>query len=109
MTSRLLHYEAKCVQCKCFQWGSVPLRSNIKRTPASILIPHERQLIALRLCRRQFLYNETLQHTSRPLLPKLVDDKFRYFIPILRKLGDVEPWLMARWKARIRLPDVIFV
>jgi len=26
------------------------------------------------------------------------DDKFRYFIPILRKL---EPWLMARWKARV--------
>jgi len=27
------------------------------------------------------------------------DDKFRYFIPILRKL--VEPWLMARWKALV--------
>jgi len=31
------------------------------------------------------------------------DDKFRYFIPILRKLGGVEPWLMARRKARIEL------
>ena len=30
------------------------------------------------------------------------DDKFRYLIPILRKLGGgVEPWLMARWKARV--------
>ena len=30
------------------------------------------------------------------------DYKFRYFTPILRKLwGGVEPWLMARWKARI--------
>jgi len=36
------------------------------------------------------LYNETLQPTSRPLLSKLgtgmKDDKFRYLIPILRKL-----------------------
>jgi len=29
--------------------------------PANILIPLERQLIALQLCRSQFLYNETLQ------------------------------------------------
>jgi len=30
------------------------------------------------------------------------DDKFRYLIPILRKLrGGVEPWLMTRWKARV--------
>jgi len=40
----------------CFQWGSVPLRSNIKGTelpPANILIPIvvKRQLIALQLCR----------------------------------------------------------
>ena len=35
-----------------------------------------------------FLYNETLQQTFRPLLSKLSkDDTFRYFIPILRKLG----------------------
>jgi len=39
--------------------------------PANILIPPERQLIALQLCRWQFLYNETLQQTSRPLLSKL--------------------------------------
>ena len=39
-------------------------------TPA-ILIPLERQLTALQLCRWQFLYNETLQQTSRPLLSKL--------------------------------------
>jgi len=85
------HYEAKCVQRRCFQCGSVPLRSDIKGTelpPANILIPLERQLIALQLCRWQFLYNETLQQTFRPLLSKLSkDDKFRYFIPILRKLG----------------------
>jgi len=41
------------------------------RSPANILIPLERQLIALRLCRRQFLYNETLQQTFRPVLSKL--------------------------------------
>ena len=54
--------------------------------PANILIPLERQLTALQLCRRQFLYNETLQQTSRPLLSKLYE-RFRYLIPILRKLG----------------------
>ena len=33
------------------------------------------------------------------------DDKFRYFIPHFKKArGGVEPWLMARWKARERLP-----
>jgi len=50
MTSRLPRYEAKCVQRRCFQCGSVPLRSDIKGTelpPANILIPLERQLIAL--------------------------------------------------------------
>jgi len=30
MTSRLPHYEAKCVQRRSFQWGLVPLRSDIK-------------------------------------------------------------------------------
>ena len=54
MTSRLPRYEAKCVQRRCFQCVSVPLRSDIKGTelpPANILIPLERQLIALQLCR----------------------------------------------------------
>jgi len=42
MRSRLPRYEAKCVQRRCFQWGSVPLRSDIKGKelpPANILIP----------------------------------------------------------------------
>jgi len=30
MTSQLPRYEAKCVQRRCFQWGSVPLRSDMK-------------------------------------------------------------------------------
>jgi len=32
MTSRLPRYKAKCVQRRCFQCGSVPLRSDIKGT-----------------------------------------------------------------------------
>jgi len=54
MTSQLPRYEAKCVQRRCFQCGSVPLRSDMKGTelpPDNILIPLERQLIALQLCR----------------------------------------------------------
>jgi len=41
------------------------------RPLANILIPLERQLIALQRYPQQFLYNETLQQTSRPLLSKL--------------------------------------
>jgi len=54
MTSRLPHYEAKCVQRRCFQCRSVALHSDIKGTelpPANILIPLKRQLTALQLCR----------------------------------------------------------
>ena len=54
ITSRLPRYEAKCMQRRCFECGSVPLRSDVKGTelhPANILIPLERQLIALQLCR----------------------------------------------------------
>jgi len=32
MTSLLPRYQAKCVQRRCFQWGSVHLRSDIKGT-----------------------------------------------------------------------------
>jgi len=39
--------------------------------PANILIPLERQFIALQLCCWQFLYNETLQQTYRPVLSTL--------------------------------------
>jgi len=71
--------------------GSVLWRLDIKGRelpPANILIPFERQLIALQLCRWQLLYNEILHQTSRPLLWKLSERRqFRYLIPILRKLG----------------------
>jgi len=72
MTSRLLRYEAKCVQRRCFQWGSVRLRSDIKGTelsPANILIPLE----CATTLSLTFLYNETLQQTFRPLLSKLYE------------------------------------
>ena len=90
MTSRLPLYEAKCVQRRCFQCGSVPLRSDIKGTelpPANILIPLERQLIALQLSAES---SYIMKIFSRRFViycrncPKY--DKFRYFIPILRKL-----------------------
>ena len=71
--------------------------------PANILIPLERQLIALQVCRCQFLYNETLQQTSRPLLSKLSERQIEVFDPHFEKVrGSVEPWLMARWKARVK-------
>ena len=68
------------------------------RSHANILIPLERLLIAwqsfyiMKLCSKLFvLYCRNCPN----------DDKFRYFIPILRKLGGVEPWLMACWRARV--------
>jgi len=91
ITSRLPRYEAKCVQRRCFQCRSVPLRSDIKGTeppPANILIPLERQLIALHFAADSFYIMKLF---SRLFVlhclncPK--DYKFRYFIPILRKLG----------------------
>jgi len=106
MTSRLPSYEAKCVQRKCFQCGSVPLRSDIKWTelpPDNILIPLERQLIALQLYRWEFLYNEILQQTFRPLLSKLSKSRqILVLYPHFEEVrGGVEPCLMASWKARV--------
>jgi len=87
MTSRLRRYEVKCVQRRCFLCGSVPLRSDIKRLP--IYWYHSKgnslrynfaddSFYIMKLCSRLFvLYCWNC--------PK--DDKFRYFIPILKKLG----------------------
>jgi len=81
MTSWLPRYEAKCVQCRCFQCGSVPLHTDIKGTelpPANIWIPLERQLIAVQLSRWKFYITKLC---SRLFVldcrncPK--DDKFR--------------------------------
>ena len=47
----------------------------------------------------EFLYNETLQQTFRPLLSK--SSKRRHFDPHFEEVwGGVELWWMARWKAR---------
>ena len=92
MTSRLPRYEAKCVQRRCFQCGSVPLRSDIKGTdstelpPANILIPRRKAIdCATTLPLRVFLMNLFSRHfvVYCRNCPKY--DKFRYFILILRK------------------------
>ena len=91
ITSRLPRYEAKCVQRRCFQCGPVPLRSDIKGTelPLPIYWYHSKgnwlrynsaadSFYIMKLCSRFFvLYCRNC--------PK--DVKFRYFVPILRKLG----------------------
>ena len=82
---------------------SVPLRSDIKGTlpHANILIPLERQLrynfaadsfYIIKLCSRLFVL-----HCRRH--PKY--DNSRHFDPHFEEvMGGVEPWWMARWKAR---------
>jgi len=63
-------------------------------------------LIALQLCRWQFLYNETLQQTSHSLRWKLCERwQMWVFDPHFEEVrSGIEPWLMARWKAHVRLP-----
>jgi len=60
----------------------------------------------LQLCRRQFLYNETLQQTFSPALSKLSKRRqIEVIYPHFEEVsGGVEPWWMARWKAGVRLP-----
>ena len=50
-----------------------------------------------------FLYNETLQQTFRSVLSKLSKRRQIWALyPHFEEVrGDVEPWLMARWKARV--------
>ena len=105
MTTRLPRYEAKCVQRRCFQCGSVSLRSDVngKELPlANILIPLERQLTALQLCSGQFLYNKTLPQTFCPVLLKLSKRQQIYVLyPHFEQVrGGIQPWLMACWKGR---------
>ena len=72
------------------------------RPPPNILIPLERQLIALQLCRWQFLYNETLQHFSSFIVEIVQKTTNLGIYPHFEEVrGGVEPWLMARWKARV--------
>jgi len=87
----------EALQCKMCQ-NSLPsgggrslgvkISGGKSRSPANILTPLERKLVALQPCCRHFLYNETLQQTFRPLLSKLSRTRQNwYFIPILIKLG----------------------
>jgi len=90
MTSWLPRYKAKCVQRRCFQCGSVPLRADIKGTelpPANWYHLKANWLhysyatesfYIMKLCSRLFV----VYYRNCPK-----DDKFRYFIPISRKLG----------------------
>ena len=75
MTSRLPRWGEVCAtQVLPMRVGPFAFRyQGNGATPANILIPLDRQLIALQLCRWEFLYNETLQQTFRPigLLSKL--------------------------------------
>ena len=74
-----------------------------------------KSLIALQLGCWQFLYNETLQQTFRPVLSKLSKRRQIYVLyPHFEKVrGGIEPWLMARWKARVdfllSLIDLLFL
>jgi len=85
---------------------SVPLRSDIKGTelPLSIYWQHSKGIwlrynfaadsfYIMKLCSRLFvLYCRSC--------PK--DDKSRYFDPHFEEVrGGIEPWLIARWKARV--------
>ena len=70
MTSRLPRCEAKCVQRRCFQCRSVPLRSDIKGTelpPANVLIP----LVTYLYKQRRSAVQKT--EDARVTMPKLAE------------------------------------
>jgi len=107
MTSRLPRYEAKCVQRRCFQCGSVPLLSDIKGRsyPLPIYWYHSKGnwlrynfaadgYYIMRLCSRLFV----LYCRSCPNATNLGT-----LSPFWGSWGGVEPWSMALWKARVRL------
>ena len=76
------------------------------RPPANILIPLERQLNALQLCSDSFYIMKlcsrifVLHCRSRPKNDTSMhfDPHFDPHFEVVR--GGVEPWWMARWKAR---------
>ena len=65
---QLRRYKAKCVKTRCLQEGWVSFSQDFRgsgRHPVNILIPLERKLIALQLCRWQFY---TMKLCSRLLV-----------------------------------------
>ena len=74
MTSRLPRYEAKCVQRRCFQWGSVPLHSDIGNgaTPCQYIDATRKAIDCATTLLLTALYNETLQQTFRSFIVEIV-------------------------------------
>ena len=84
------HLPNRNKQRTCFQCGSLPLLSNIKGTelpPANILIPLKRQFMRYNSAANSFyimkLYSGLFVIYCRNCMK---DDKFKYLIPIFRKL-----------------------
>jgi len=75
-------------------------------TSANILIPLERQLIALQLCRWQIYIMKLCSKRFFLYCRNLYERRQIYvFDPHFEEVrGGIEPWLMARWKASIWLP-----
>ena len=84
-------------------WGSVHLGSNfteIGSSPAKMLIPFDRQLIALQFCCWNLSDAETLQQTFIGFWSKFLRKKRQTWVsePHFGDVkGDVWPWLMALW------------
>jgi len=74
-SGRLPRYEAKCVKRTRFQWGSVPLRADIKETelPLPKIIDTTRKAIdCATTLPLTVLYNETLQQNFSSFIVEIV-------------------------------------
>jgi len=108
MTSRLPRYEAKCVQCRCFQCGSVPLPlcvqiSRERSYPLPICWYHSKSnWLRYNLAAESF-YIMKLWSRLSSFIVQIVQKTTNLgnLSPILRKLGRRRTLLMARWKARV--------
>jgi len=75
-SGRLPRYEANCVQRTHFQWRVGPfafLYQGNGATPCPYIDTTRKAIDCATICRWQFLYNGTLQQTSRTLLSKLYE------------------------------------
>ena len=110
MSSRLPRYEAKCVQRRCFQCGSVPLRSDIKGTELTPCqyIDTTRKAIdcATTLPLRGFIQWNFAADLSSFIVEIVQKTTNLGVYPHFEEVsGGVEPWLMARWKARVEFTE----